>query len=231
MTREEFIQQMWPYAQEVARETGIDPRIILAQGALESGWGRSAPGNNFFGIKGPGQALGTTEVGPNGSYRTTDNFRSYGTLGESVADYGRLLLTPRYDAVRNATGLDAQAAALGRSGYATDPNYGQKVRSIAQNIVPLGANVPSPAAAVAMAAPPAAGSAAKQGATQMKVAGSSSSSTGSSFLSGRENDAVLNMGLSLLSSALGKDEEEEPVEWLQPQIYRPDPTAFRGLLG
>ena len=46
-TREQFIASMMPHAQRVAAATGLDPRLVIAQSALETGWGQSAPGNNF----------------------------------------------------------------------------------------------------------------------------------------------------------------------------------------
>ena len=68
--RQQFIEQMMPHAMEASRRTGVDPRIILGQAAIESNYGKSAPGNNYFGIKSvgqqPGQVLATKEVGPQG---------------------------------------------------------------------------------------------------------------------------------------------------------------------
>lgn len=137
--RQVFIQQMMPLALEESRRTGVDPRIIIAQAAVESGYGRSAPGNNYFGIKSHGQpggqTLATSEVGPNGAYRTQDSFRTYGDMASSAKGYGDFILqNPRYQAMRAATGLDAQLDALGKSGYATDPNYARKVGSIARGL-------------------------------------------------------------------------------------------------
>lgn len=135
MTREEFIRQMMPYAMSVSQQTGIDPRIVIAQSALETGYGRSAPNNNFFGIKGPGQKLTTSEFGPGGFYKTQDSFRTYGSMADSAQGYADFInKNPRYRDLKSAQGLDAQLAALQKSGYATDPNYGSKVGSIARNI-------------------------------------------------------------------------------------------------
>lgn len=139
MDREAFIQKMTPFALEESRRTGVDPRIIIAQAAVESGYGRSAPGNNYFGIKSHGQpggqTLATTEVGPSGAYRTQDSFRTYAGMADSARGYGDFILqNPRYQAMRSASGLDAQLAALGKSGYATDPNYAQKVGAVARGV-------------------------------------------------------------------------------------------------
>jgi hypothetical protein len=56
--RTRFVNQMMPHAMRVSEETGLDPRLIIAQSALETGWGRSAPGQNYFGIKSHGRAGG-----------------------------------------------------------------------------------------------------------------------------------------------------------------------------
>lgn len=130
---------MMPHAQRVAQQTGIDPRIVIAQAALESAWGRRAPGNNFFGIKSHGQPGGntfaTTEVVNGQPIRTRDSFRAYGSMGESADGYAQFLRqNPRYRPMLQAQGLDAQIQALGASGYATDPNYAAKIRQIASGI-------------------------------------------------------------------------------------------------
>lgn len=133
----DFYNTYLPFAHDASQRTGIDPRLILAQAALESGWGKHAPGNNMFGIKSHGQdggnTLGTTEYGPNGAYRTSDSFRAYDGPGASFGGYADFMLAnPRYKGMMGAQGLEAQAAALGKSGYATDPNYGANVLKIAQ---------------------------------------------------------------------------------------------------
>ena len=135
----EFFSSLLPYAVQASQRTGVDPRIILAQAALESGYGKHAPGNNLFGIKSHGQAggqsLATTEVVNGRPVRVTDSFRSYASPGESVAGYADFINSnPRYKPLRTAQGLDAQLQALGQSGYATDPNYAQKVGAIAKGI-------------------------------------------------------------------------------------------------
>lgn len=136
MTPEEFYRRMMPYALAVSQQTGVDPRIVIAQSAIETGYGRSAPQNNFFGIKGPGGTYTTTEYGPQGKYTTQDSFRGYGSMAESAADYADFInKNPRYKDFRSAQGLDAQLAALQKSGYATDPNYSAKVGGLAKRIV------------------------------------------------------------------------------------------------
>ena len=135
----DFVNQMWPHARRVAASTGIDPRLVIAQSALETGWGQHAPGNNYFGIKSHGQSGGntmaTTEVINGSPVSINDSFRGYADMGASADDYGRFLLeNPRYGAVLNADGIDAQIAAMGASGYATDPNYAAKLAEIINNM-------------------------------------------------------------------------------------------------
>lgn len=135
----EFVSAIMPHAERVGREIGVAPEIIIAQAALESGWGRSAPGNNFFGIKSHGksggQTLATNEVINGQTVRINDSFRQYEDIGQSVEDYGRFLReNPRYREMLQAGDIDAQIEALGRSGYATDPQYAAKVRQIANTV-------------------------------------------------------------------------------------------------
>ncbi len=142
--RGDFVRQIAPAAIAESQRTGVDPRIIIGQAAVESGWGRSAPGNNLFGIKSHGmpggQQLATTEVVNGQPMRTVASFRSYASPQDSVKGYGDFILqNPRYEPFRTAQGMDAQIAALGQSGYATDPAYAQKVGLIARRLnLPMG---------------------------------------------------------------------------------------------
>lgn len=154
-SRQEFIDMLLPAAMEASQRTGIDPRIIVAQAAQETGWGRSAPGNNFFGIKshgqGGGQALKTHEYINGNRVNVTDNFRTFADPADSVRGYADFILNnPRYKPLMAAQGLDAQLEALQASGYATDPNYSRSVGSIARGI-PLPSQQPTQAALESLA--------------------------------------------------------------------------------
>jgi flagellum-specific peptidoglycan hydrolase FlgJ len=135
-----FLETVRPFAEEAARKTGVDPKIIIAQAALETGWGKSIPANNYLGVKSHGQpggqTLDTTEAGPDGRpVKTKDSFRTYNSPGESFEDYARFIAgNSRYRELQGAKGLDAQIEALGRSGYATDPQYAQKIATIARSL-------------------------------------------------------------------------------------------------
>jgi|11_taG_2_1085331.scaffolds.fasta_scaffold16966_2 hypothetical protein len=134
MAVSDFFSQYAPYAQSVNRSTGIDPRIVLAQAALETGYGRSAPNYNLFGIKGKGSTQQTKEFVDGKMVSMPQEFRSYGSPEESFKDYASLMSGKRYEGVRSGGTLEDQIAALQKSGYATDPEYGQKVMQIAKGI-------------------------------------------------------------------------------------------------
>ena len=138
--QDDFLGTLTPHVLKAAEQTGLDPRLILAQSALETGYGRAAPGHNYFGIKSHGreggQQLQTQEYDPaRGMYGTRESFRAYKSPEESAQDYANFInQNSRYQRARQAQGLDAQIAAMGESGYATDPRYAEKLRSIATNI-------------------------------------------------------------------------------------------------
>jgi flagellar protein FlgJ len=139
---------MLPHAQAAERASGIPARHILAQAALESGWGRSephssdgTPSRNLFGIKagrewtGPVAETTTTEFVNGVAQKLTQRFRAYGSYAESFADHARLMTNnPRYRGVLSQ-GNDAVGfgAALQQAGYATDPRYAEKITRIIQS--------------------------------------------------------------------------------------------------
>jgi flagellar protein FlgJ len=143
--REEFISGLRPHAEAAARELGVDPNNLIAQAALETGWGRSQPGgdsHNLFGIKagsnwnGASVQANTQEFDSGVASRVDASFRAYGSPRESVEDYVRLIRdNPRYASAMN-TGSDVQAFAnaLQRGGYATDPDYAHKLSAVAAEV-------------------------------------------------------------------------------------------------
>lgn len=157
--KETFIQSLLPAAIEEGARTGVDPRIIVAQAAQETGWGKSAPGNNYFGIKSHGQSggqtLATNEVIDGKTVRINDSFRQFASPADSVKGYGEFILqNPRYKPLREAQGIDAQLQALQASGYATDPNYSRSVGAIARSIpLPQSGGYSDPMVSSAQAAP------------------------------------------------------------------------------
>lgn len=161
-TQEQFVSMLLPAAIEASKETGIDPRIIVAQAAQETGWGKSAPGNNYFGIKSHGMpggnVLATSEHVNGQKVPERASFRAYASPEESVKGYSSFIQTnPRYKPLMQAQSLDAQLAALQASGYATDPNYAASVGSIARKIPVSGTDQPQmPENAQATQMPPSA---------------------------------------------------------------------------
>lgn len=146
MTPQEFYAQFLPYAQNVSNRTGLDPRLVLAQAALETGYGKSAPGMNFFGIKSHGrkggQTLQTSEFQNGQMVSQPASFRGYESPEQSFMDYADFLQSnPRYRDVLSARGLEAQIAAMGQSGYATDPDYAAKLANIAGQFDPESAPI------------------------------------------------------------------------------------------
>jgi flagellar protein FlgJ len=146
-----FISELWPTAQEAGQQLGVDPRNLIAQAALETNWGTHVPrdssgrsSNNLFGIKAAGQWAGssvsavTQEYQNGAAVSTTGQFRSYDSRAQSFQDYVSLLRnSPRYAAALNTgSNVHAFATALQRGGYATDPDYASKIRSIAGSISP-----------------------------------------------------------------------------------------------
>jgi flagellar protein FlgJ len=134
-----FAQQMAPLLQEAGRQLGVSPKLLLAQAALETGWGRSVVGNNVFGIKAGGSWTGaevttmTHEVEAGQTVPRQASFRAYPTLDAAVQDYVALIgNSPRYRAV---VGVGNDVAAYGQAllagGYATDNEYAQKLEAIA----------------------------------------------------------------------------------------------------
>lgn len=142
---ESFINTLLPHAQKAGEELGIDPRAILAQAALETGWGKSvirhANGTssyNLFNIKAgsnwQGEQVGkqTLEYRNGVTVREQASFRSYGSLEECFADYSAFLQNSgRYRHALEHGGDGSQfAEQLQKAGYATDPAYAGKIKRI-----------------------------------------------------------------------------------------------------
>lgn len=106
-------------------------RVGAAQSSLETGGGRHAPNNNYFGIKGPGGSFATMEVVNGRPVNTKASFRGYPTMQHSADDFVRLMSSsPRYKGVFTADTPEKAISAQARSGYATDPSYGTKLALI-----------------------------------------------------------------------------------------------------
>jgi flagellar protein FlgJ len=141
----EFVNRVMPAIQRAASALGVDPKGMLAQAALETGWGQRLPraadgssSHNIFGIKAGNEWTGARATADsmeviNGvatPRRTT--FRAYASVEESINDFTNLLKnSPRYkDVIAGGGSVGAYSAAMGSSGYATDPDYGNKLNQI-----------------------------------------------------------------------------------------------------
>lgn len=159
----DFCRNYYPFAKETERKSGISAIAILAQAAIESGWGKVAPGNMFFGVKdtdgvnGNEQLLTTTEysrrsdlkfpviisitpVIRNGQkwfkYRIKDYFRKYNTPEECFTDHANFFFkNKRYaEALKVRSDPEKFVTEIARAGYATDPGYTQTLKSVVSMI-------------------------------------------------------------------------------------------------
>ena len=139
--KEAFLAAYTPVAKEIAEDLGVSYKVVLAQAALESGWGKSVKGNNLMGIKSHGEEGGldvvTHEVVNGKRVKLTDSFRQYDSPEDSIRGYGSFLkANSRYRHFLRAgsENEDAQLSALQTSGYATDPMYAQKLKNIMKGL-------------------------------------------------------------------------------------------------
>lgn len=141
----QFVQQVLPTIRRAAQALGVNPLGLLAQAALETGWGqrmpRTADGNpslNMFGIKageewsGARATADTVEFNGGVATQRRTAFRAYGSIEESVSDFANLLgSSPRYrEAIAAGGNAQAYIQSIAKSGYATDPDYGNKLNQI-----------------------------------------------------------------------------------------------------
>lgn len=161
MTPEQFVSTYLPEAKKVEEQTGFHYLITLSQGALESGWGKKAVGNNFFGVKWSEgnkqdkQLITTTEIlsspnakfpevisvvkQPTGKYKYTvkDWFRKYKTPAEGFEDHINFFLAnPRYAKallVKNTP--DKFFEEIAKAGYATATDYAEQLKAVMNSVI------------------------------------------------------------------------------------------------
>ena len=142
----QFLRNIIPAAQNVARGKDIYASVMIAQAALESGWGTStlskAPNHNLFGVKGSynGQSVNMQTLEDSGGqnyYSIHANFRKYPSYQESLEDYADKIVNGISGAPLFYSGAwksktnsyqDATAYLTGR--YATDTAYASKLNRI-----------------------------------------------------------------------------------------------------
>ncbi|MBV8043786.1 flagellar assembly peptidoglycan hydrolase FlgJ [Pluralibacter sp.] len=151
----DFLAQLSLPAKLASEQSGIPHHLILAQAALESGWGQrqirrenGEPSFNLFGVKASADWKGkvteitTTEYENGEAKKVKARFRVYSSWLEALSDYvGLLTRNPRYAAVTAAATAEQGAQALQKAGYATDPNYARKLTSMIQQLKSMGEKV------------------------------------------------------------------------------------------
>ncbi len=144
----DFVKQLWPWAREAAERLGLAPAALLAQAALETGWGRhimpsgkGGSANNLFGIKtgrrwrGDSVNIGTLEYEQGIAVRKKDRFRAYDSFRDSFNDYVDFLQSnPRYSkALASTSDSREYFRELQKAGYATDPHYADKLTTVLES--------------------------------------------------------------------------------------------------
>lgn len=138
---QDFVRTLWPLAEKIGAQLGVSPKVLIAQSALETGWGKSVARlghNNFFGIKadsrwqGDVQRLATLEYRDGIAEQRREAFRAYDNEKASFADYADFISgNPRYQqALEHSDNPYRYVEELQKAGYATDPNYAAKVQRI-----------------------------------------------------------------------------------------------------
>ena len=144
-----FVATMLPMAKAAAARIGVDPKYLVAQAALETGWGKSvmraedgSSSHNLFGIKagqswqgGQARAI-TSEFRDGAMVKETAQFRSYNSYQDSFHDLVTLLQSnDRYkEVVKSADNPEQFVRELQKAGYATDPDYASKISQIAKTM-------------------------------------------------------------------------------------------------
>ncbi|PSJ44620.1 flagellar assembly peptidoglycan hydrolase FlgJ [Zobellella taiwanensis] len=149
---EEFVRNLLPAATEAGKKLGLAPEAMIAQAALETGWGKKIIGkkngpssHNLFGIKADKSWkaektwVNTLEYEQGVAVKVQAPFRSYASFNDSFNDYVRFLQdNPRYGKALDQTGNPRQYfQALQQAGYATDPRYADKLTSIFNSVTKM----------------------------------------------------------------------------------------------
>lgn len=144
-SEQSFVSELWQHAKQAAEKIGLSPAVMLAQSALETGWGKyvitksdGQSSNNFFNIKadkswqGDKAAKASLEFEDGVAVKKQSNFRAYNNIAESFDDFVNFLQqNPRYKSALKTTAHPTEYLnELQKAGYATDPNYAQKIINV-----------------------------------------------------------------------------------------------------
>jgi flagellar protein FlgJ len=147
-----FVKMLEPYAEKAAGQLGVSSDTLIAQAALETGWGQHVPGAasgssslNLYGVKAGGNWSGesvnalTTEYSGGNAASVSQPFRRYSSVEQGVNDYVTLLQrNSRYQkAMGTGDDVGAFGSALAGGGYATDPVYVQKLQATVSSVKAL----------------------------------------------------------------------------------------------
>ena len=158
---EDFVAYLKPYADQAAETLGMDTSVLLAQSALETGWGKHIPRRadgrssfNLFGIKadrswrGDSVSVGTLEYRNGVARREQARFRAYDSPADSFVDYVAFLRrNPRYGQALDSRTAEEFIRGLQKAGYATDPRYASKILGIRERLLGISAALESQSAA------------------------------------------------------------------------------------
>lgn len=144
-SEQSFVSELWQHAKQAAEKIGLSPAVMLAQSALETGWGKyvitksdGKSSNNLFNIKadkswqGDKAAKASLEFEDGVAVKKQSNFRAYNNIAESFDDFVNFLQqNPRYKSALKTTANPTEYLnELQKAGYATDPNYAQKIINV-----------------------------------------------------------------------------------------------------
>jgi len=144
--QQNFVAKLTSHATKSAQKLGINPEYLIAQVALETNWGKQMSGNNLFGIKahnwtGKSSVNNTFEVRSGKWHVEQASFRNYRNFAHSFADYVNFLQSnPRYKKALQIASSNHKNNSeqfiyeLQKAGYATDPNYANKIKQITRQI-------------------------------------------------------------------------------------------------
>jgi flagellar protein FlgJ len=147
--KDDFVATMMPLAKDAAARIGVDPSVLVAQAALETGWGKSimrqsdgGSSYNLFGIKAQGGWKGpearaiTSEFRDGQMVKETADFRAYDSYASSFHDLVSFLQNnSRYkETLKSADSPEQFVKELQKAGYATDPSYASKISQIAKQM-------------------------------------------------------------------------------------------------
>jgi flagellar protein FlgJ len=146
---EHFISVLYPHAEKAAKSLGTSAEVLIAQSALETGWGQKVVrrndgtmSHNLFNIKadkrwqGDKTSVNTLEFEKGIAVQQKADFRMYDNLEQSFNDFVSFISQgDRYQDARKVASEPTQfIKALQKAGYATDPQYANKVINVMKSV-------------------------------------------------------------------------------------------------